>query len=72
MRQRIIATAGVALILATTYTVAGAADQCPELSQAKAALNSGEASKESRAACDKGDRALSARKANEALKLLKP
>jgi len=125
MRQRIIATAGVALILATTYTVAGAADQCPELSQAKATLNSGKASlkkgpralagakqedvqsprgqdiqsprsqqgvpvprgqqiqaprvaqaealvKESQAACDKGDRALSARKANEALKLLKP
>jgi len=69
MRQRIIATAGVALILATTYTVA---DQCPELSQAKAALNSGEASKESRAACDKGDRALSARKAYEVLELLKP
>ena len=125
MRHRTIAVTGLALILASTYGAAGAADHCPELSQAKAALNSVKASlkkgpralagakhqdiqsprdqdiqsprsqqevpaprgqqiqaprvaqadalvKESRAACDKGDRALSARKANEALKLLKP
>ncbi len=40
--------------------------QAPRVAQAEALV------KQSDAACQKGDRALSARKANEALKLLKP
>src|SRR5690349_3221674 len=59
MRHRTIAVTGLALILAGTYGVAGAADQCPELTQAKAALNSAKAS------LKKGSRSLAGAKSQD-------
>ena len=45
MNYLVVGTAGLALMLLTTPTVAGAADQCPaQLAQAKAALKSAQAS----------------------------
>ena len=45
MNYRAVGTAGLALMLLTAPTVAGAADQCPaQLAQAKAALESAQAS----------------------------
>jgi hypothetical protein len=59
MRHRsAVAATELALIVATTHGFAGVADQCPELTRAKASLKD-------------GARSL-ANKANEALKLLKP
>lgn len=45
MNYHVVGTAGLALMLLTMPTVAGAADQCPaQLAQAKAALKSAQAS----------------------------